>query len=118
MSLIHQITAQAKLLAGELNAQQAALLEVLCGVAATALGARMKKTVAPEDCAEVFVTAASLHAVAELWESDGAASVEEFRAGDLTVKKGSRASASNTLRHQAELAMAPYLEDGFCFAGV
>ena len=41
-----------------------------------------------------------------------------FTAGDLTIRKGSRAAAANCLRTQAELMMAPYLKDRFSFRGV
>ena len=42
----------------------------------------------------------------------------EFRAGDLTVKRGSSSAASQCLYTQAELMIAPYLEDRFAFLGV
>ena len=43
---------------------------------------------------------------------------EEFRAGDLTVKRSGGSAASNCLFNQAELVIAPYLEDRFAFLGV
>ena len=43
---------------------------------------------------------------------------EEFRAGDLTVKQGSREQRQKDLRWQAEQLMLPYLRDNFLFAGV
>ena len=119
MSLRNQVFAQAKLLAGELDERHTALLEVLCGAAAASLETRLRENVTVEDCAEEFVSAASLHALSDLQDADDAAVVEEFRAGDLTVKKGSRqTAASDSLRRQAENMMRPYLKDGFCFAGV
>ena len=42
----------------------------------------------------------------------------EFRAGDLTVKRGGSSAASQCLYTQAELMIAPYLEDRFAFLGV
>jgi hypothetical protein len=44
--------------------------------------------------------------------------VEQITAGDFTIRKGSRDAASNCLRAQAELMIAPYLQDRFCFRGV
>ena len=119
MSLKHLIVAQAKLMTGELDARKAVLLEVLCGTASDFLEARLKEGLCPEDCAEAFVAAASLHAVSDFYDADDSAAVEEFKAGDLTVKKGSPVKgASGGLRQQAENVMRPYLKDGFCFSGV
>ena len=117
MSLKYQVLEQAKLLAGELDSRDAALLEVLCGAASDFLEARLKEDVKHEACAAEFVAAASLHALADLRDAEDA--VAEFRAGDLTVKKGGTGNgASRSFRQQAEKLMAPYLKDGFCFAGV
>ena len=44
--------------------------------------------------------------------------MEQISAGDFTIKKGSRDAASNCLRSQAELMIAPYLKDRFSFKGV
>ena len=61
-----------------------------------------------------------LLALAQLNGVDDDAQVEEFKAGDLTVKQGSknRDAASQCLQRQAELMIAPYLRDGFSFRGV
>jgi len=118
MSLKSQILQQAKLLTGEMDDRKAALLEVLCGAASDSLEARLKENVHPEDCAAEFVAAASLHALCDLRDADDSA-VEEFKAGDLTVKKGSTENgASQRLRQMADRMMAPYVKDGFCFSGV
>lgn len=111
-----QVFAQAVLLAGELEAQRMELLRILCGAAVSALAARLKAGIRPEDCQEAFVTAASLHALAALYESG---QVEEFKAGDLTVKQGGGGqTASRCLQRQAEQMIAPYLKDCFAFLGV
>ena len=45
--------------------------------------------------------------------------MEEFKAGDLTVKQGSKKdAASRCLFNQAQLMIAPYLKDVFSFVGV
>jgi hypothetical protein len=45
--------------------------------------------------------------------------LEQVTAGDLTIRKsGSADPASNVLRNQAGLMIAPYLKDRFCFRGV
>ena len=77
---------------------------------------RAQETLAQAD----FIAAASLLALAQLNGVDDDAQVEEFKAGDLTVKQGSknRDAASQCLQRQAELMIAPYLKDGFSFRGV
>ncbi len=119
MTLTQQVQAQALLLAGELDIQQNALLEVLCDAAVTSLTARLKESFRPEDCKAPFVAAASLYALSALNETDEKLAVEEFKAGDLTVKQGRKKdAASRCLQRQAEMMIGPYLKDRFCFAGV
>ena len=44
--------------------------------------------------------------------------MEVFQAGDLSIRRRSMDAASNCLRNQAELMIAPYLKDRFSFMGV
>ena len=118
MSLKQQVYTQAVLLAGELTEHQMAVLEALCTAGTAALTARLRDGLTPADCRADFVAAASLMALAALDELDEDRNVEQIAAGDLTIRKGSRAAASNCLRTQAELMMAPYLKDCFLFRGV
>ena len=119
MSLKEQVLAQATLLAGQLEEKQSALLEVLCEAAVVSLEARLKKGFRPEDCKAAFIAAAGLYALAALGEADTQLAVEEFKAGDLTVRQGSRTdAASRCLQKQADMIIGPYLQDRFCFAGV
>ena len=119
MTLTEQVFAQAALLAGELDGRQTNLLRLLCGASASSLTARLREGLTPEDCKADFIAAASLLALAQLNGVDDA-QVEEFKAGDLTVKQGSknRDAASQCLQRQAELMIAPYLKDSFSFRGV
>ena len=73
-----------------------------------------------EDCKADFVAAASLYALAALNEAGSGTAVEEFRAGDLTVRQGGghRDAASRCLQRQAEMMILPYLKDRFSFLGV
>ncbi len=114
------IFSQAKLMAGELEERQEKLLEVLCKVAASALASRLREGLQPEDCKADFVAAASLHALASLGTAMEEAEIQEFKAGDLTVKHSSTArdAASRCLQKQAEMLMEPYLRDRFVFSGV
>ena len=120
MTLTDQVFAQAALLAGELDGRQTELLKLLTGACVSTLTARLREGLTPGDCKADFIAAASLLALAQLNSVDDSARMEEFRAGDLTVKQGSgrRDAASQCLQRQAELMIAPYLEDGFSFRGV
>ena len=118
MSLKQQVYTQAILLAGELTEHQMAVLEALCTAGSAALTAKLREGLTPADCRADFVAAASLMALAALDELDEDRNVEQITAGDLTIRKGSRAAAANCLRTQAELMMAPYMRDGFLFRGV
>ena len=118
MSLKQQVYTQAILLAGDLTEHQMAVLEALCTAGTAALTAKLRDGLTPADCRADFVAAASLMALAALDELDEDRNVEQITAGDLTIRKGSRAAAANCLRTQAELMMAPYMRDGFLFQGV
>ena len=107
MTLNDQVLNQAELLAGEMDER----LRLLCGAAVAILTGRLRDGVAPEDIREPFVTAASLMAYAR-WSRGQ--DVQEFRAGDLTVKKGQTAN----LEAEALSLLRPYLKSGFTFVGV
>ena len=117
MTLTEQVYAQALLLAGDLEESQSALLRVLSAAATASLTAQLRPGLTPADCKADFIAAASLLALASL---NAAENVEEFRAGELTVKRTTavRDAASRCLRRQAELMIGPYLKDRFSFLGV
>lgn len=108
------VYAKALELAGPLEERQAAMLRLLCSGAVSSLTGRLKNGVSVEDCQEAFVGAASLYALSGLWESGGG--VQEFRAGDLTVRQVEGRGAG--LRQQADRMLAAFLKDGFSFVGV
>ena len=118
MTLTEQVYAQAVLLAGDLENREDQLLRVLCAGAVSSLTARLREGIRPEDCRADFVAAASLFALSALSMADEESAVEMFQAGDLSVRRRSRDAASNCLRNQAELMIAPYLKDRFSFMGV
>ena len=107
MTLNDQVLNQAELLAGEMDER----LRLLCGVAVALLTGQLREGVAPEDIREPFVTAASLMAYAR-WSRGR--DIQEFRAGDLTVKKGQAGIPDG----EALALLAPYLKPGFAFLGV
>ena len=120
MMLKDQVFAQALLLAGQLDERQSQLLQVLCGAAVSSLESRLRDGITAEDCKADFVAAASLYALASLGGVEETVQVEEFQAGDLTVRQSrqGRDAASNCLRRQAEMMIQPYLKDRFAFLGV
>ena len=120
MMLSQQVFAQALLLAGELDEKQSQLLQVLCSAAASSLASRLREGITPEDCKADFIAAASLYALAALGDVEEDVRVEEFKAGDLTVRKNNsgRGAASNCLHRQADMLILPYLKDCFSFMGV
>ena len=118
MTLKEQVFAQALLLAGALDAHQTEMLSVLCTASTASLMARLKEDLTPEDCKADFIAAASLFALASLSQADSMDQLEEFKAGDLTVKKSGKDAASRCLQNQAELMITPYLKDKFSFRGV
>ncbi len=119
MTLRDQVYAHAALLAGELEEAQGNILHALCTAATVSLTARLRDGLRPEDCRADFVAAASLYALAELNAVRDGAALEQITAGDLTVRKSASADpASKVLRGQAQLMIAPYLKDNFCFQGV
>ena len=118
MNLRDQVLAQALLLAGDLTEQQQLVLGALCTATTAGLSARLREGLTTDDCKADFIAAASLLALADLSSIKEDANVEQIPAGDFTIKKGSRDAASNCLRAQAELMLAPYLKDNFSFQGV
>ena len=118
MTMTEQIYAQAMLLAGELTEHQAVVLQALCGATAVSLEARLREGLTANDCKADFIAAASLLALAALGSVGDEEGLEQITAGDFTIRKRSTDAASNCLRAQAELMIAPYLKDSFTFLGV
>ena len=119
MTLKDQVFAQAALLAGQLEGEQRDILNALCMASTASLTARLREGLTPEDCKADFIAAASLFALAALNGVKNSNQLEQFTAGDLTVRRSIGTDvASNCLRNQAELMIAPYLKDRFSFRGV
>ena len=118
MTLNEQVYAQAALLAGQLEERQDALLQLLCERTTASLTTRLRQGLTPQDCKADFVAAASLFALAALNGVTEESQIRQFSIGDLTVNRLDADAASRCLRNQAELMIAPYLKDRFCFRGV
>ena len=109
---------QAMLLAGETDKQKEDVLYVLCGIWESSLAARLREGITAEDCGADLITAAALFALADLNALEEA-DVAEFKAGDLTVKKGGSGNgAARCLQRQGEMLLKPYVKDSFSFLGV
>jgi hypothetical protein len=96
------------------DAQEEQTVRQLCRATEAALRARLRSGVTPEDCADSFVFAAARYVRAALLEESAA--VGSFTAGDLSISAGTAGTAQ--LRQQADLLLAPYLQDGVAFLGV
>lgn len=107
MTVTDQVLNQAELLAGEMDER----LRLLCSVTVGSLSRQLRDGVTPEDIREDFVAAASLCAFSRWRQGQD---VQEFRAGDLTVKKGQAGNPEG----EALALLAPYLKPGFAFLGV
>lgn len=118
MSLTEEVIAQAGFIAQDLESLDSKFVETVCRAAVASLEARLRDDLTAEDCQADFVTAAGMLAVAALTEIGDWTGVEQFTAGDLTVKRKKPESAVDYLRFQAELLMAPYLKTAFTFMGV
>ena len=118
MTLREQVFAQAALLAGQLDTRQMDVLRVLCAASATSLESRLREGLTPEDCKADFIAAASLFALSALNGVGDGTDISQFKVGDVTLNRDSSDAASNCLRNQAELMIAPYLKDRFSFRGV
>ena len=113
MTVSDQVLNQAELLVGQTEDTDRERLRLLCRMVEAALARQLREDVTVEDCREDFVTAASVLAVSQ-WNAGE--DVQEFRAGDLTVKKGKR--YPDSLKTQALALLRPYLQSEFAFLGV
>ena len=111
MTLTDQVLNQAELLTGQLDDAGRERLRLLCTVAAGMLSRQLREETAPEDIREEFVAAASLLAFSRWSRGED---IQEFKAGDLTVKKGQRAG----LDREVLALLGPDLKSGFSFLGV
>ena len=111
MTIADQVLNQAELLVGEVDDPGRERLRLQCAATVRILKGKLRDGVAPEDVREAFVTAASLLAYSRWSQTHD---IQEFRAGDMTVKKGQAAD----LEREALALLGPYLKSGFAFMGV
>ena len=98
------------------------LLAALCTAAIDEVARRLRPGLTVEDCGDAFLCAAAMTAAAGLMSCRSSGDVEQFSAGDVSLRTGGNGgsckAAESMRRHAAEL-MEPYWADGsFAFAGV
>lgn len=118
MSLTEQVYNRARLMAQELTEENQALLESVCAACVTSLKQKLRENIGPEDCLTEFVTAAAMLAVAAMWEIGALSQVEQFTAGDISLRKTDSGTSAQHLRQQAQMLMQPYWKAGYVFVGV
>lgn len=118
MTLTQQVFAHARLMAQDLPEENELLLEAVCRAAVVSLQNRLRDGLVAEDCLTEFVTAAGMYALAAMSTVTDMSQLEQFTAGDLTLRKSSKDAAASCLRTQADMLMAPYLKPATVFMGV
>ena len=116
---------QVSLLAAAIAAPSVAeqpLLAALCTAAVEEISGKLRPGLSAEDCGDAFLCAAAMTAAAGLISCRGGGDVEQFSAGDVSLRTGSGGSGSQAaavMRRQAAGMMEPYwTDDRFAFAGV
>lgn len=117
MSLTEQVIAQVSYMNETLAQENETLLQVVCQAQVSSLEARLRDDLTTEDCQADFVTAAGMYALAAMADMGATGGIEQFTAGDVTVRRGADGTA-DYLRRQAEMLMRPYLKPPFVFVGV
>lgn len=118
MALLDDIYTMAALFAAPEGDGEQTALRAMCQAAMDGLSARLRPELTAESCGESFVCAAAWLALAGYSAAAAADGVSSFTAGDVTISSGGKHAAAGALRLQAELTMAPYLQDTVQVTGV
>lgn len=98
------------------------LLAELCAAAEAELTRRLREGLQPENCGSAFPCAAALLAAAGILPCRSSRDVEQFSAGDVSLRTGGGSrvcEAAAAMRRQAASMMADYWKDStFAFLGV
>lgn len=99
---------------------ESALLEELCTASAAELTGRLHEGMTTESCGALFPLAAAMLAAASFLSCRGEGAVEQFTAGEISLRMGGGKEAdAGELRRQAVRMLGPFLRDeGFAFLGV
>ena len=122
MDIKQEIFEKAKLVyKEELSTSAESSLNEMCAAAYSELILRLKDDVSIDAIHDDFVRAAGVLGIAMFVGLD-CPTVDSFSAGNVTLKKRGEVAtrnASESLRNQAELMLAGFLNDGgFCFRAV
>ena len=99
--------------------QERPLLESLCACAETQIARRLSSGITPADCADAFTCAAALTAAGGLLACRGGGDVEQFTAGEVSLRLSESGGGAAALQRQAQALMAPYCrDDAFAFREV
>lgn len=119
--MFEQISALAAAIAAPTEAERP-LLAALCTAAVEEASRKLRPGLAPEDCGEAFLCAAAMIAAAGLLSCRSGGDVEQFSAGDVSLRtggSGDSGQAADAMRRHAAGMMGPYwMDDRFAFAGV
>lgn len=118
MTMTELVFAQALLMAPDLSTTEQHMLQMMCHAAVTSLERKLRNNLAVKDCQNEFVSAASMYALAAMSEISEENQFEQISTGDLTLRRGNGTLASNCLRNQADMIMAPFVKLGMVFMGV
>jgi len=97
------------------------VLKALCSAAEAELSNMLRSGISPADCGDAFLQAAALTAVAGLIPGREVSGVEQFTAGDVSIRLGgsSQQKSADILRQQAKEMLRPFCaDDSFAFLGV
>ena len=116
--MFEQISVLAAAITTPADAEQP-LLAALCTAAVDEISGKLRPGLTAEDCGDAFLCAAAMTAAAGLISCRGGGGVEQFSAGDVSLRTGDNRQAAEILRRQAAGMMEPYwTDDRFAFAGV
>ena len=97
------------------------LLAALCTAAVDEATRRLRPGVTAGDCGDAFLCAAAMMAAAGLMSCRSSGDVEQFSAGDVSLRtggSGDSCKAAAIRRHAAEMMEAYWVDSDFAFAGV
>ena len=119
--MIHEKVFRLASVIAQAGEEEIPLLEALCTAAEAQTAQRLREGCTAGDCGDAFCCAAAMLAAAGLLPCRENGGVEQFTAGDVTIRTGGSDGCGDgaSLRRQAALLMADYWkDDGFAFVGV
>ncbi|MDE7260465.1 MAG: hypothetical protein K2N78_00125 [Oscillospiraceae bacterium] len=97
------------------------LLAALCTAAIDEVTRKLRPGLTAADCGDAFLCAAAMTAAAGLMSCRSSGDVEQFSAGDVSLRSGSggdSCKAASMLRHAAEMMESYWADGSFAFTEV